>query len=183
MRWRRVARLKRRSDRQQRFSSDANVDYDLSSYKASYHWFLFELADVRPSSDNVNFYLELSDDSGVSFDVQYWAAPYMGNAGGDKGLDGLIWFTLPINSPRHHGSAGRYLIYDSFNDQNYAQLSYVQTLVHGVKSGYGWAGDYDYARLTYSSGNLASGTAKLYGLINPPFGTMQMLDTSQIPDA
>ena len=174
-------------------SSAAN--YSFTSFDASsYDAYLFVLINVIPVTDAVNLGMFTSTDGGSSYDTgssdYNWsfvrAVSYNSDSGDDgdadadddsisltgnnsgganvvgsdaneHGVSGQIWLYNPASTQNTHGTYD--LMYQSNTPENFVNIA---------KGGYARmsAADVDAIRLSFSSGNIETGTINAYGVVN-----------------
>lgn len=157
-------------------SSDATVEF--TGLTDSYKRFFIELMNVLPATDNVSLEMRTSSDGGVSFDsgasdYRYQESIFYGSVAGQNvaTADSLVLATFVGNAATDRGISG---LIDIFNpgEADYTAVNYLGH--HGVHTGatYGQkvgglrleTAVVDAVQLLMSSGNIASGMARLFGV-------------------
>lgn len=153
---------------------------DFTGLTTDYDDYVIDLVGVAPATDAVEFHLRLSTDNGASFDSgsnYLWARETnASNAGGaregsqgdtaidltndngndtDEDMNGLIFLHQPMDASRRTSVIAHLGLYDSGGRIVY---------IHTAGSYEGSTQNTDAVRLLFSSGNIASGKAVLYGV-------------------
>ncbi|HYE78136.1 MAG TPA: hypothetical protein VEI97_09125 [bacterium] len=157
-------------------SSSASVDFTLTAGYASY---LVEFDHVAPATDNVEFQLRTSTDGGSTFDASAGHYRWVNLFGTDSGSSGVqssasdteIRLGNGVGNAANRNTSGWLLLhnpsaakYCTLNGQT-CGLDNTGNFVHRTVSGQRLsAADVDAIRFVMSSGNIASGDFRLYGI-------------------
>lgn len=164
-------------------SASATIDFDTGLDWTTYKKYIFELIDVVPATDLQDFYIRTSTDNGTGYDevsTDYaWA--YYRTTGGNttatlraSGSDAKINITTANGWGSAAGEAinGTLILYNPSSTRK----TIISLSIHGVNPsgelqaaiGSGMrniAADVDGVRFLMSSGNITSGTFKMYGVL------------------
>ena len=167
-------------------SSDSTIDFT-SGIDSTYKEYIFKFVNIHPATDNVNFTVnfrdggssydatktstafasyhnEAGDTTGVSYEASFDLAQSTGNqqlnAGGGVGgdADQSISGTLHLFDPSSTTFVKHYISNINFsNNSNYTIQSFIAGYCNTATA-------IDGAQFSMSSGNIESGTIKLYGV-------------------
>ena len=155
-------------------SASATVEFT-SLIDSTYNMYLIVWEDVKPATDNVDFHFRTSSDGGVSFDsgasdysyyletsgtlgatfIKLSSGSRLGNDTNEK-ADGFMFLMNP--------SAASYTTLHSQCMYLGVTTNFIKAQVSGIRNS---AADVDAIQFLMSSGNIASGTFKLYGFVTP----------------
>lgn len=166
-------------------TASASATLDFTEFNnAAYKWYEFELENVKPATDGVYLRARVSTDGGATYDSGASNYQYMGYACGSGGLQnhqstGAIAIELTYvsavligNAAAELGVTGIVKVYNASLSAGYtrlfASLEYDDTATNVVNMGLSGsrraAQDADAIRFLMSSGNIASGTIRMYGV-------------------
>lgn len=160
-------------------SSSATIDFDLSAWTNSdYHAYMLVFDHVAPATDNVTLWMRTSTDGGANYDVgasDYQWARYQHDSSAAAGLfgdtaDSEIEIMSGAGNAANESLSGHVMIYSPDSaafghaswEMLYTDLNATIGRSHGTGSRIA-AADVDAIRFLFSSGNIASGTFRLYG--------------------
>jgi len=165
-------------------TASASATLDFTEFNnAVYRRYEFELANVKPATDNVDFYLRTSTDAGSSYDAgasdYAWgsagtsaASATTGASAGDTAM--LMTTVVKIgNAAAEYGVSGLLNVTGAPSASVFTEMrgqwTYWNTsgaMVHLSGGGARLsAEDTDAIRFLFSSGNITSGTIRMYGVI------------------
>lgn len=164
-------------------SASATLDFT-SLISSTYNVYIFEFENILPATDNVDFLMRTSTDNGSSYDAgasDYQFANFVNNTGSFSTDDvcsagaTAIKIAPTIDSGSTTGGINGYA--KLYNPLNASQYKSVEYHVNGFLNdnqfynqiGSGWrvaTADIDAVRFLMSSGNIASGTIRMYGVKN-----------------
>ena len=166
-------------------TASASATLDFTEFNnAVYKWYEFELENVKPATDGVYLRARFSTDGGAAYDSGASNYQYMGYACGSLGLQnhasaGAVAIDLTYvgaanigNAAAELGVTGIVKVYNASLSAGYtrlfASLEYDDTTTTVVNMGLSGsrraAQDTDAMRFLMSSGNIASGTIRMYGI-------------------
>lgn len=161
-------------------ASQATLDFT-SWYSADYDEYVIEVLNLKPATDNVYLYMRMSTDGGSSYDsgTNYDSAQgyvYTGGAGvaGATGnsLSAMRLFDT-IGNGGSYAVSGTFRLFEPGSSARYktvlGQNHFYHATVGGLVAGYG---SHVYKsttainafRFLFSSGNITSGTIRVYGI-------------------
>jgi len=167
-------------------TASASATLDFTEFNnAVYNWYEFELENVKPATDGVYLRARVSSNGGATYDAGASNYQYMGYACGSGGLQnhqstGAIAIALTYVSAVNIGNAAAELgvtgivkVYNASLSAGYtrlfATLEYDDTATTVVNMGLSGsrraAQDTDAVQFLMSSGNITSGTIRMYGLV------------------
>ena len=156
-----------------------------SLISATYNVYVFELCDILPATNAVQLYMRVSTDNGStydsasgSYDTVHHRWSRTGASQGGSAIDtqiGLSGGLTISNSSTQKGLSGTVKLYAPLSAAGYQKvigetfLYYDGTpemLGANIRGAYKVAQDIDAVQFIMSSGNIASGTIKMYGVVN-----------------
>ena len=161
-------------------SASATVDFDTGIDWTSYKKYVIEVTDIAPATDTADLYVRTSTDGGSTYDAGASDYRYAGTQVDSNGAavavvtsDAASEIQVSSNSGAAANESGdlTLTIYNPAGTK-FTKLRYFHPFIHSagvmrVVSGGGFresAADVDGIRFLYSSGNIASGEFKLYGV-------------------
>lgn len=164
-------------------SASATLDFT-SLITSAYDVYVFEFENILPATDNVDFLMRTSTDNGSNYDSgagNYQYAQFVNNTGSFStddvcsAADTAIKIAPTIDNGSTTGGINGFL--KLYNPLNATQYKSVGFHVNGFLNdnqfyniqGSGWrvaTADIDAVRFLMSSGNIASGTIRMYGIKN-----------------
>ena len=167
-------------------SGSASIEFT-SGIDSTYPIYKFEFISIHPATDDVNFQFNMSTDGGSTYAVTKTSTAF--GAYHDEIFDDSIlyydtsrdlaqstgsqpFFTLPTSSDNDHASNGELILFNPSSDtfvKHYisrtASTSKNDYSVDSYIAGYGnTTSSIDAVKFQMSSGNIDSGTIKLYGI-------------------
>lgn len=159
-------------------TDDATVDL-AAWYSSSYEVYVIELINLLPVTDQVNLMMRVSTDGGSNWDAggsnyrwtdYYWLAASSGVLydGSDAFIS--IGSSLQLASATYGGICGELILTNpgsaSLSKHVMGQINtyYNQLQIRTINSNYIPTGAINGIRFVFSSGNVASGTVRIYGL-------------------
>ncbi len=167
-------------------TASASATLDFTEFNnAVYKWYEFELENVKPATDDVYLRTRFSTDAGATYDAGASNYQYMGYACGSGGLQnhastGAVAIDLTYvgavnigNAAAELGVSGIVKVYNASLSAGYtrlfASLEYDDTTTTVVNMGLSGsrraAQDTDAMRFLMSTGNITSGTIRMYGIV------------------
>lgn len=149
-------------------SSSATLD-DTTSITASYDLYMIEFENVLPATDSVNFYVRCSVNGGASYSTTAYAqtngdtnALTLANGGNSglvasiantagTGVSGTSWFIQPNSTSSRKSLVGQTTHSSGSGGVFYGQFTTTGSAVNAL-------------RFMFSSGNIASGKVRIYGV-------------------
>lgn len=162
-------------------TASASATLDFTEFdNATYRWYEFDLDNVKPATDATDFYARVSTNGGSSYNAG--ASDYSWTYGGTgsvaltqaDGADGHMQIATNIgNAAAEFGVSGRLILLSAGSATAYtrllSQIGYDSSAGEGFQlTGLGRrlaAEDTDAIRFLFSSGNITSGTIRMYGVI------------------
>jgi hypothetical protein len=162
-------------------SSSASLNFT-NWYNAAYEEYVIELINILPATDLVALWMRMSTDGGATYDsgANYaWSAGVtragsMGPTGAESGATKIQvgYDTNASNIAAHGGFTGTLRLYDPASTAHYKRVlgqtvnfnsfpAHLQSMVHGV---YLSTTAVDAFQFLISSGNIVSGTIRVYGI-------------------
>lgn len=154
-------------------------------FQSDYDEYMVEFIGVRPATDGAVFWLRMSTDGGATFDAgaNYYSVNFSfqevasGTAGGGAAQSKII-VCVGVSSVASYSMSGSMKVFDPLNSSLFknvvgttsARLSTadahrIQTVFHGD---YTIATAVNALRFLFSTGNIASGVVRVYGLTKTP---------------
>lgn len=165
-------------------TASASATLDFTEFNnATYRRYEFELENVKPATDGASLSVRMSSDGGASYDAGASDYDYVGSgafmggstSGSAASATSIILNggSLPGNAAGEFGFSGSLNLYNAASSSNWSRV--VATLSFDNQAGnvvsYVAAGrrlaaqDTDALRFLFSSGNIASGTIRMFGVI------------------
>lgn len=160
-------------------TASTSSEITFTGLSSTYAAYKIIITDVVPATDNVSFYLRTSTDNGSSYDsgasdyVWNWRFAVMGSSAGDTGDAADSFISLGSSFGSDTNEAGSHEItlfnpsstaYTRINFDNVASdINGAQVMRYGSGVRLS-AADVDAIQFIFSSGNIESGTFKLYGI-------------------
>ena len=152
----------------------ANVNFDLPT--SGYTYLIVYFEGVKPTSNNINFYLSLSSNGGTGWESIYWAkqtvnsSTYASQSSGttmelnDNGVSntfesemrGFIRINIPTQND--YGTSIDFKVGFNVNSSN------ANEMIHGVGNLVGTGNTANYIRFEFAQGNVDQGKFTLYGV-------------------
>jgi len=167
-------------------SGDANITFDSSFITSSFNEYIFTFISMHPASDNVFLSFNASADNGSNYNVTktttFWRAQNKeddsgGSVAYDDGSDSAQQTGFQVlengnSSDNDHASSGYLHLFNpsstTFQKLYYSRMSSTSAGDFNIHSNTGGAFNSTSAinnvRFQFSSGNIDSGTIKLYGV-------------------
>jgi len=165
-------------------TASASATLDFTEFvNATYRLYEFELTNVKPATDGVDFYLRTSTDAGSTYDAgasdYAWGADGTSAASGTQGAasaDVAITLTTAVkvgNAASEYGVSGGLTLTGAPTATIYTEMrgawTYWNTAGAMVQLSGGGArlsaADVDAVRFLFSSGNISSGVIRMYGIV------------------
>jgi hypothetical protein len=159
-------------------SASASLDFE-TWYDAAYDTYLIEIVALVVATDNVNIILRMSTDGGATYDSgnnYAWAANQVAtnafNAGVGSAADSSIQLARAVDNAATNGVIGHYTLANPASTASYKGLTGQSFMLQNDANFYVMNGGGLYLSTTAvnafqilaSSGNLASGTVRVYGI-------------------
>jgi len=165
-------------------SASASIEFT-SGIDSTYDIYKFEFIDIHPATNDVNFQFNMSTDGGSNYNVAKTTTFFRGyhtEAGSgtleyDTGRDaaqstGNVSITREIGNLNDESTAGNLFLFNPSSTtfvkhyiSRFQDYSHADASVDSYSAGYGnTTSAVDAIRFTFSSGNIDSGTIKLYGI-------------------
>lgn len=163
-------------------SASATLDFtELSN--GTYRRYEFEIEDIKPATDNVSLHARTSTDGGSTYDAgasdyNYAVTGFGGGtatqAGSSAATEMQVNGGLTVgNAAAEYGVSGMLTLYGAASASVYTRLqghvSYYNTAGNLITVQFAGsrlsAADVDAVRFFFSSGNIASGTIRMYGIV------------------
>jgi len=169
---------------EQTASSSASVSFT-TGIDSTYPIYKFEFIDIHPASNDVNFQFNMSTDGGSSYSVAktttffqgYHTEAGAGSLAYDGGRDvaqstGNASITREIGNLNDESTAGNLFLFNPSSTtfvkhyiSRFQDYSHADAAVDSNSAGYGnTTSAVDAIRFSFLSGNIDSGTIKLYGI-------------------
>ena len=160
-------------------TASASSDITFTDLNSTYAKYIVELIDVTTTTDNTSIWLRVSEDNGSSYDSGATDYKYGGRSIDSSGVlatingngDAKINMANELGSGTNEKISGTIEIYNpsasTFTHAIYSMsnIDTTETAIHTRGSGYRrLASAVDAIQIILSSGNIASGTIKLYGV-------------------
>lgn len=157
----------------------ASAVLDLTGwYSSTYDQYIFELLNVVPATNNVDFYWRVSTDGGSTFDnsavyansILAFATAGTANTGNTTDTEFRARNSAEISNSASDGVCGTIHLFNpgsgSLNKRVNSELSYQSSALARIVSTGNWVTTtaIDAMRFFFSSGNIASGTIRVYGV-------------------
>jgi len=163
-------------------TASASATLDFTAFVSSdYDEYLIELVNVIPATNGVALYMRMSTDGGSTYDsganysweVDVWTASAEARTGatGDSKLQ--LTYTTHVSNDSHWGVCGKIRLFSPGSTALYKQIegNYHFYANDPVRASSSCGGAYesttavDALRFLFNSGNIASGTIRVYGVV------------------
>ena len=155
-------------------SSSATLDFT-TFYSSTYDEYIMEIVDLRPATNSTDLYFRVSTNGGSSYTSTnyFWGYRVNANTGGNDessgaGVTGQIILFKTLSNSSNYGLSGYVRLYNPAGASQ-KMFNYQTSAVSGgwgAGAGGAFLADntaYNAVRLLMSSGNIAAGTARIYG--------------------